>query len=279
MNRAVELIREHAGKVVPPSQVLGKLLVVLGDEGHQRTEVEKVMKSDATLTAEILRQANSSQFRGREVSDIGRALLRLGEDQLSRIAIRASAACMKVEEVEGYGMHGGGLWLNSLRSAIAAEMLAERTVGVDTGVAYTAGLLLDVGKRILGRELEAQLEAAMESSEGKSFVEVERTLLGCDHAELGSKMARKWKLPESLCCALRWHHQPTEAKEHVALTWVCHIADFVALNLGGGGSVEGMGYVLEPGWQQHIEISEKELIGMVTTVYDEAEKIMNLFDG
>lgn len=276
LDRPEALIRAHKEDLSAPSKVLGRLLLVLGDEGHRRVDVESLMRSDGTLSAKVLRVANSSKFRGREVADIGSAMMRLGEDELSRIAIRASAACMKVESVDGYGMHDGGLWSHGMRCAVAAELLADHCKGVDGGVAYTAGLLLDVGKRVLGVELQDLIEIAFSENEGiRTFDEVEQALLGCTHAEISGALAAEWELPLSLENALRWHHRPQECPDKSPLVWVCHVADFLAMNLGGGGSVEGLAYRLEDGWQNCIDLEEEELIALLPIVQDLAAAVLD----
>ena len=274
MSRVDEIIDSCTTVVMAPSPAIGHILDLIGKNNYQRSDLESVIRSDGLLTSEVLRIANSTNYRGQNVNDIGLALMRLGEKELFRIAVRASATCMQVEEVDGYGMPGGGLWLNGLRIAVAAEILANYCPGVEQGVAYTAGLLLDVGKRILGVGLQPCIEEALEASQTANFDEVERSLLGCTHAEIGARLMVRWKLPSSLSSALRWHHTPVAAESHEALVWVCHVADFLALNLGGGGgSVEGFGYTLEMGWQSHLQISEVEMLSFLPIIHDEVERI------
>ncbi|MBL4634260.1 MAG: HDOD domain-containing protein [Kofleriaceae bacterium] len=258
-----------------PSKILGRLLAVLADDEHQRKELEMLMRTDSSLSANVLKVANSAQFRGGNVVDIGAAMTRLGENEISRIAIRASAACMKVESVDGYGMHGGGLWANGMYSAVAAELLSKRCKKVDGGVAYTAGLLVDVGKRVLGPELENYMDEAFAANPGHSFVDVELALLGCSHADIGAALAAKWGLPESLQNAIRWHHQPLQADADQPLVWVCHVADFLAMNLGGGGSAEGLAYKLEDGWREYIDISKQELVSLLPEVQSIASEVLD----
>ena len=163
-----------------------------------------------------------------------------------------------------------------MHCAVAAELLAEYCKGVDGGVAYTAGLLLDVGKRVLGVELQDQIEIAFSENSGiRTFDEIEQALLGCTHAEVSGALAAEWELPLSLENALRWHHRPQECPDNSPLVWVCHVADFLAMNLGGGGSVEGLAYRLEEDWQNFIELGEEELIGLLPKIQDLAAVVLD----
>ena len=44
--------------------------------------------------------------------------------------------------------------------------------------------------------------------ESELLVEVERKLLGFDHADVGGELLRAWKLPERLAAATAFHHRP-----------------------------------------------------------------------
>ena len=82
LSRSEQLIRTHGSNVKAPSKILGRLLAVLADDDHQRKELELLMRTDSSLSANVLKVANSSQFRGGNVVDIGSAMTRLGENQL-----------------------------------------------------------------------------------------------------------------------------------------------------------------------------------------------------
>ncbi|MCP4446232.1 MAG: HDOD domain-containing protein [Myxococcales bacterium] len=280
MTRAEQLVKRLGSAIVAPSKVVAALLEILGEVEHTRIDVENVLRTDATFAAEVLRLANSARYSRRSVSDLGAALMLLGEQELSRIAVRAGARCMKVPEVEGYGMADGGLWLQSLRTAVATELLATNTGLAEPGVAYTAGILLDVGKRLLGPELEEELEDAIDASDNdnESFIDVERSLLGCDHAEVGAVLVKSWSLPDELVEAVRWHHAPERAEEAGALVWLCHLGDFLSSSLSGAGSVEGTAYRLNEGWSQVVSIAEDELIGLLPTIAERAEEALGEFE-
>lgn len=279
MSRADQLVEEHGDSIVAPSAVVARLLRILAEPEHSRLDVEKVLRTDAAFAGEILSRANSAWYFRRTVPDLASALGLLGERELSRIAIRAGARCMQVPSVAGYGMEHGGLWLQGLRSAVATELLATKTGLADPGVAYTAGLLLDVGKRILGHELAEEIEDAIIASEndGESFTEIERSLLGCDHAEVGAALVKSWSLPDELVVAIRWHHDPEQAEDS-ALAWLCHVGDFLAMSLSGSGSVEGMAYQLSEKWGQVMKISEEELLGLLPLIAERAEEALGDFE-
>ena len=64
------------------------------------------------------------------------------------------------------------------------------------------------------------------------FHEVEREMLGFDHAELGAQVAAAWSFPAELEEAIRHHHSPTEATLKPRLAHCVHLADAACMMLG-----------------------------------------------
>jgi putative nucleotidyltransferase with HDIG domain len=78
-------------------------------------------------------------------------------------------------------------------------------------VAYTAGLLHDIGKLVIDRVMTREHRTAIEQiiqQRGLSGAEAERHVLGAGHAETGACLLRKWGLPSILIEAVENHHAP-----------------------------------------------------------------------
>jgi putative nucleotidyltransferase with HDIG domain len=88
--------------------------------------------------------------------------------------------------------------------------------------AFILGLFHDVGKLIFGEFLEDE-QAAVEQLVKQRRIPwhvAEREIIGVDHAELGSRLAEQWKLPQVFVHAIAAHHDlacaPAEFKNIAA---------------------------------------------------------------
>ncbi len=85
---------------------------------------------------------------------------------------------------------------------------------------------------------EAAATAFHRSTEsGELLYDVERDIMGYDHAAVGRALLREWKLPESLQEPVGYHHQPGKAKRFPVEAAIVHVADITAhaLQLGHNG--------------------------------------------
>jgi len=124
--------------------------------------------------------------------------------------------------------------------------------------AFTAGLLHDMGKVVLGTfvEVDDQPIKAMVARDGLSFDEAERRVLGVDHAEVAAELLRSWKVPDEVVAAARWHHRPELAgSKHRRIVDLVHLADALAMQMGWGAGVDLGHYRVDEGAVARVGLS------------------------
>ncbi|MDR3584992.1 MAG: HDOD domain-containing protein [Desulfosporosinus sp.] len=206
-------------------------------------DLEFVIGQDPALTAGILRQANSSFYGyARRISSLQEAVVLLGFQVIQGIAMSTAIAPLLKTQLVGYKINQEGLWKHSLLTAMAAKRLCQHRKLPYVEVAFTAGLLHDIGKLIISiyvREVgDYLLKKATESR--LSYVELEGKVIGFDHAKVGGFLAESWNLPDELVAAISFHHSPSNAQNHEQLTSVIHVANGLAGLLGIGGGVDSL---------------------------------------
>lgn len=224
--------------------VAARLLELLRDADSPTAEVENILRSDPGLTANILKMTNSAYFGlANRIGSIRQAILLLGWKRLYQLVVASCVSAILDKSVPGYDLPAGELWRHSIAVSAAAEGLAKelRISGADE--IFTAGLLHDLGKMILGKFVQQDLvKIDFEAYQNLSFEKVEQAVLGTDHAEIGAIIMEKWKLPTDLIAAVRWHHEPENAPSPTQMGDVVHVADFISLMIGVGVGREGLQY-------------------------------------
>jgi putative nucleotidyltransferase with HDIG domain len=196
-------------------QVPGAALRLVGllDASNDNKEVIEVIKSDALLTAKLLRVCNSSALGLAEpVSSVDHAILLLGHSQVMSLALSLAFGKAMTSQLPSVAMEADKLWRHSFMAATAAEIIVNRGFysGVEPPVAFTAGLLHDVGKLVMGQSLSPEAHASIKQHsrmEGLGSTDAEREVCGTDHAEVGACLLHVWRLPDSLIEAVANHHR------------------------------------------------------------------------
>jgi putative nucleotidyltransferase with HDIG domain len=220
-------------KSLPPApRVLAQLLVLLNDTEARADQIVDLITFDPALTAKVLQRCNSAAT-GRVVADLDDAVSLIGFNAIYRMVAMVVGEGLLGGEQPGYGIGQGELWEHSVTTALAARVVAHRTTGEDN-LAFTAGLLHDIGKLVLGTFLVGAEDAIVQQTgpSGLSFLEAEKSILGVEHAEIGGRVLTRWNFPDNLCSAVWHHHNPSQAGEHEKLAACVHLGDIIAHCLG-----------------------------------------------
>jgi HD-like signal output (HDOD) protein len=71
------------------------------------------------------------------------------------------------------------------------------------------------------------------------FAIAEKDALGTDHAEIGALILSKWRLPDDLINAVRWHHYPDGVENSTLHPEVVYLANFMCQSNDDRESAEG----------------------------------------
>lgn len=232
----------------PMPQVAQKAREVMSKPTSSFSDLARVIETDQAIVTRILKIANSPYYGlSGKVSSIQYAASVLGSKTLMEILNLACSSEILGRILEGYDLNTGDLWVHSLAVAAGSQIIARRAKPDLEQDAFAAGLIHDVGKIILDPYI-LERKGAFQSfvEEGKqSFLKAEKQILGFDHAELASEACKKWKIPVQIASAIRYHHDPSDAKDDI-LSYIVHTADAIAIMSGIGAGLDGMLYTLHP---------------------------------
>jgi putative nucleotidyltransferase with HDIG domain len=234
-------IKRSIADLRPIPQVALKVLRIINEELYEIRNVAEEIRKDQVISARTLQLCNSVMFASRKkIDSLDHALVMLGQHLLLKFVISASLNRFFNQSGQGYSLCKGGIYHHAVGTAIIAEKLAELTGKVEPPMAYTAGLLHDIGKVVLDQFINSGFPLFYRelNEKGKNFSEVEKQVLGTDHTDVGTDLARNWSFPESLVQTIKYHHKPEKAETHYEMVHIVYLADLLMSRFHTGLELE-----------------------------------------
>ncbi len=239
----IEEIKSAIDELKPIPQVALKVLRLMDENRYDVEAIANEIHKDQVITARMLQLANSAMFGAkRSITSLDHAVVFLGQDLLVKLVLTAAVQGYYEQSIMGYALCKGGVYYHSIGCAQVAELLARTTGKEDPARAYTAGLLHDIGKVALDQFVASAYPLFYRDLvEAKdSVLSIEQQLLGMDHTQVGSLLARQWSLPSVLEQAIRYHHRPDNAEANAELAAIVYLADLLMSRFHTGLEIERM---------------------------------------
>lgn len=215
-----------------------EVLAIAEDENSTAGDLEDVIMRDQALSAKVLKVANSAYYGiPRSVETVSRATVLLGFQTVVGLALTVSVYDTLWGSGKGHYLDRRDLWKHSLSVATAARIIAGDANSKEGAVAFTAGMLHDIGKSVFDTYLSEEYGKVIDSChrDGLQMHEAEEQVLGVTHGELGYKVGRRWQLPDILCESIRCHHTVAGAEGGFAKTaGLVALGDFLTRHAGIG---------------------------------------------
>lgn len=216
----------------PIPQIAISLSEMLADERSDLARIASEIKKDQVLAADVLRLCNSP-YTGlpRRIDSIDEAVTFLGTSTLMQLVVTAHMERIMGCTDNGYSLMRGGLYFHSLAVARLCERLARISGVTRPDIAYTAGLLHDIGKVVLDQFMASikPLFYRILNTHGGDSCSLERRVFGLDHSIAGFHLAEKWRLPDIVKDAVLFHHEPARSENNRGLVHLVHLADTLSI--------------------------------------------------
>ncbi|NOY64967.1 MAG: HDOD domain-containing protein [Nitrospirae bacterium] len=218
--------------------VIPRLLSQLEDSNSGADDIARTISSDPSLTANILRVANSAYygFSG-QIASLEHAIALLGFNMIKSLAL--STGVIKIFRADHAGFSEHELWVHSLTVATSMNEISRRfdkSVSGEEHI-FIIGLLHDIGKilfaQFIGDRYQEVLERYYKGDE--NLHDIERQLLGIDHGEAGGLLLKRWLFPDVIYLPVHYHHQKEVPPEVDPLMLsLLSLSDKIAISLGNG---------------------------------------------
>jgi len=188
--------------------------------------VGEVIRTDPSLTAQVLRLCNSAFMGFRErVATIEHAIVLVGTERLRTMVLTCSLVEYVGRRVASQDVQS--FWQHCFLTATLSERLARAISYPQPEQAYLAGLLHDIGALplLVIASTESPESEYMAPFEWGESLPLERERFGTDHCEVGHWIGVSWNFAPALLEVMEGHHNPREASVDPLLLGVVATAD------------------------------------------------------
>jgi putative nucleotidyltransferase with HDIG domain len=275
-------IVDRLDQLAPIPPIANQIMALAEDPDSPLSEIAGLIINDPAITANLLKTCNSAYFGlTRKVDSVQDAIALVGLDHVVQLVMLGSVAQNFKKRVEGYGLGEGELWRHAVLSAYAAKALAVR-YGASTNqhLVFTAALLKDIGKLILGRFVAFSFEQIniLVNAQGHSFNDAEKKILGMNHEELGALLGEKWRFSEKLVYIIGHHHLSDESARQDLETSLVYLADIICMTMGVCTGADGLSYRFYSDVLKRLALSEKDFQGIMAATAENQQRIEHLLD-
>ncbi len=206
-------------------EVVLRLSQLLHTDWVMAEQLAEVAMLDSTVSARVLRLANSVYYRGKGVKSIAEAVIRIGIDGVRDVVYALSL----MRTLRPMQFSHRQYWRHCLAVAQATQILHHRArrITIPAPELHAAGLLHDIGMLVLDRTLGVGYGRVLLNAHesGRPLFEIERRMIDTDHADVGARLLEHWHLPEPLVQATAAHHDPSGEGDQLAQ--MVYLADYV----------------------------------------------------
>jgi len=230
-------IQEKINSIKPIPADHANLLNLLRNPESNPGEISTIVSTNPVFSARILQTVNSAYFGlSNKITSLGRAITLLGYNNVRALILEDS-----LNKTMPTGSHGKSeiyvnIWIHSAIVSVCAGYLGKKIFQFSEYDFAAMGLLHDIGKYYYHL-----LEIKGEAEPDLPGIIQEEQQYGINHATLGSLIAKKWQLSESVIQSIAYHHYPSfllpESIPDTCLkeSFVICLSDLIANALGYKG--------------------------------------------
>ena len=150
---------ENVLQLISLPEIYLRLQQTIDDPEHSREQIAEIIAYDPSLSARVLRIANSSYYGfAREIETVSSAVGVIGELDLRNLVL-ATTVVGSMSALKYRGINIDEFWLHSLRCGITARLIAKTIGGSEPEILFLAGMLHDIGILVIYQQDEVLADA------------------------------------------------------------------------------------------------------------------------
>ncbi len=279
----LDIMAAHIENLLAFPATVAAILKISQDEKSGAYDLAQVIKSDPSVSTEILKVANSVHFGrgGKRLVEIKDAVVRIGFLQTKSVAMSLSVFKIMQDKNYATGFNHTEFWLHAVGVAIIAEKLAKSSRLVSPDQAFMAGLVHDLGIMLYNEYFNAIFLDMLDTTttDGVRFSDCQMEKVGFTHNQLVARMLSAWNFPEEFVADIEYFcmasilNEKALAERPTAV--IVTVADIIAKSLVIGREADCCVDPIPAGVLERLGMPYGLLKEFVASVFDE----INVFNG
>ena len=277
------LIARLVEQIPPLPEVAHRVLYLARQNPVDFQELEQVIETDPTLSAFVLRLANSPLYGPvrHRVESLSRAIVILGQNHIiDSLTIYITRCLRSISKTTSWPNGDLNFWKHSIGVAVTSRILAQRMRVNHAQQCFLAGLLHDMGKLALlaydPTGYSEVLNNARLSNRPLYYVELEK--FGVTHSQIGGLICKKWYMPITCAKAVSYHHDDPDFIT-VTVSNIVRSADLMVKVAGIGDSGNPFGINSKKLLLPHPQFTENDIFSMLDDLSDTVEQLTSTVMG
>jgi putative nucleotidyltransferase with HDIG domain len=209
--------------------VYSQIVEVLNSPRSSAADLAAMVSKDTSLASRLLKLVNSV-FYGfpARIDSISRAITLIGTNELTTMALGISVV-RAFKDIPAGLMSMEGFWRHSIACGIFARLLAAQKVGTSEEQLFVGGLLHDIGRMIMLKQIPVPYSAIISEARQQQLAlyTMEKRRLTFDHMDVGLLLCQQWNFSKALEEMIGCHHYPGRGRYALGCS-IIHVADLMA---------------------------------------------------
>jgi len=239
------------------SSIESALKELLSADQRYTTQIAEVIRRDPSLTARLLHLVNSVYYGlANPIKNIEEAVFFLGVRQIRQLAMVTPIIEDFQKLTHDRRFPWRQFWRHCIGTALLTRELVDLVESPEGESDYVSGLIHDVGKIVMSSVFPDHFHQVYyaQADPGAELTDIEREVLGMDHAELGALYLQKQRLPDIFVQVAQFHHHPDAAQTHSKTVAAVQVADLMVRHtkIGDSGNhaeVPEDSWMASTGWE------------------------------
>ena len=261
------------------SQAASLVLSLVDHPNTGPRDIQNAIEKDPAITAKILKVANSAYYGGVEMPTVGRAIHFLGMNTIRSLVVGIAFQQMMGGKFATPSFNKVEFWKHSLAVATASRILGRMKVPFRAEELFCAGMMHDVGMLVMDRFMPHEFQSSLELCQHtrRPLFEIEKGVLGYDHAEIGGILADKWNLSKLIRNGIKYHHNPVLDGDYYETTCIISASDVLAHQCGYTNNVDNVKMEIDEEVAEAIGLPVEQFETIQAVVVSEVSKAQEAF--